>query len=307
MDLKDCERVVEGVDGTILLAHTRAVPSYPMPPEVGIRTGELDRVVRSCRAGTGAELGRFDPGATFGWDKAAAKSALAGEQVRLAELVSRLYAQRRDALLVVFQGVDAGGKGGTIRTVFAGLEPAAVHVASFGVPSEEEREHDYLWRVHARLPRRGTIAVFDRSHYEDVLVVRVRELAPEEVWRRRYGHIREFERMLTDERVHVVKFFLDVSKEEQRRRFQDRIDDPAERWKFRLGDLDDRARWGDYRAAYQAALRETSTRHAPWYVIPGDRKWVRDLAVARILRHHLERIDPQYPPAEDGVVGLVVE
>jgi PPK2 family polyphosphate:nucleotide phosphotransferase len=172
-----------------------------------------------------------------------------------------------------------------------------VHVSSFGVPSEEERAHDYQWRVHRRCPERGTIGVFNRSHYEDVLVVRVKEIVPRSTWRRRYRHIREFERMLVDEGTSVVKLYLNVSNEEQRLRLQDRIDSPDERWKFRRGDLDDRALWDDYRAAFTDAMRETSTDDAPWYVVPGDRKWVRNLVVAKILRDLLERLDPHYPPA----------
>jgi PPK2 family polyphosphate:nucleotide phosphotransferase len=187
------------------------------------------------------------------------------------------------------------------------LNPAGVDVNPFGVPSEEERAHDYLWRIHHHTPPKGTIGVFNRSHYEDVLVVRVKGLAPEDVWRRRYRHIREFERMLGDEGTQVVKVFLNISNAEQRLRMQDRIDDPDERWKFRTGDLDDRALWDDYQLAFRDALRETSTPAAPWYVVPADRKWVRNLVVARILQHHLRAIDPQYPPAEEGIDGLVVK
>jgi len=277
-----------------------------MPSEPGLTSRQLDAPLKKCRAGKRVELDRFDPRETFGWQKEAAKSALADEQARLAELVARLYAAEADGLMIVLQGIDAGGKGGTIRSVFAGLSPAAVNVFGFGVPSDEERAHDYLWRIHAHAPRRGTISVFDRSHYEDVLVVRVHGLVPDDVWQRRYRHIRDWERMLGDERIHVVKFLLNVSSEEQRERLQDRIDDPDERWKFRLGDLDERALWGDYQEAFQAAVRETATADAPWYVIPGDRKWARNLAVARILRHHLDQIDPQYPPAADDVEGVVV-
>lgn len=263
-------------------------------------------VVATCRAGTRVDLAKADPGETFGWDKAGAKAAFAEELAVLADLHLKLRAAQQRGLLVVLQATDAGVKGGTIRTVFAGFDPAGLAVTGFGVPSEEELSHDYLWRVHAHAPARGSVAVFDRSHYEDVLVVRVNELVPEARWRRRYGHIRDWERMLGDEGFGVVKLFLNVSLDEQRERFQDRIDDPTERWKFRLGDLADRARWDDYRAAYQEAIRETTTRDAPWYVVPGDRKWVRNLVVARILRHHLELLDPQWPPAESGVEGLRV-
>jgi PPK2 family polyphosphate:nucleotide phosphotransferase len=264
-------------------------------------------VVARCRAGADVDLDGFDPADTFGWDKQAAVAALAGEQADLIELHMKLYAEERNGLLVVLQATDAGGKGGTIRTVLAGFNPGGLDVTRFGVPSAHELAHDYLWRAHARVPRKGTLGVFDRSHYEDVLVVRVKRLVPDEVWKRRFGHIRDFERMLVDEGIHVVKIYLNVSKEEQRLRFQDRIDDPAERWKFRLGDLDDRKLWDDFRLAYRDAIRETSTDAAPWYVVPGDRKWVRNLVVAKILRHHLELIDPRYPPAEPGVEGLVVE
>jgi PPK2 family polyphosphate:nucleotide phosphotransferase len=264
-------------------------------------------VAARCRADNRVVLDRFDPRETFGWVKARAKTELAHEQAKLAALHARLYAAEQDALLVVLQATDAGGKGGVVRTVFNGLNPEAVSVRAFGVPSDEERHHDYLWRAHAHVPAKGSLGIFDRSYYEDVLVVRVRKLVPDRVWKRRYGHIRDFERMLTDEGIHVVKFYLNVSKEEQRARFQDRVDDPTERWKFRMGDLDDRQLWDEYRKAYQVALRETSTDAAPWYVIPGDRKWVRDLAIATILRQRLERINPKYPPAEAGVEGLVVE
>jgi PPK2 family polyphosphate:nucleotide phosphotransferase len=207
----------------------------------------------------------------------------------------------------VLQAMDAGGKGGVVRSVMSNLNPAGVEVTGFGKPTEEELAHDFLWRVHANTPARGRIGIFDRSHYEDVLVVRVRELVPEKVWRRRYDHIVNFEELLTDEGTDVVKFFLNISSEEQRERLQDRVDDPDEQWKFRLGDLDDRALWDDYMAAFQDALRKTSTDAAPWYAVPGDRKWVRNLVVAHALRRVLESIDPEYPPAEEDVDGLVID
>jgi PPK2 family polyphosphate:nucleotide phosphotransferase len=263
-------------------------------------------VITRCRAGSKLDLRDHDPSERFGWDNEAAKAAFTDVIAEVATLQDRLFAAEQHALLVVLQAMDAGGKDGTIRTVFRELNPAGVDVNSFGVPSDEERAHDYLWRVHQHTPPRGTIGVFNRSHYEDVLVVRVKGFAPEPVWKRRYRHIREFERMLTDEGTHVVKLFLNISKDEQRLRMQDRIDDPGERWKFRAGDLDDRARWDDYQAAFRDALRETSTAAAPWYVVPADHKWVRNLVVAKILRHHLRAIDPQYPPPEEGVDGLVV-
>jgi PPK2 family polyphosphate:nucleotide phosphotransferase len=209
-------------------------------------------------------------------------------------------------LLVVLQALDAGGKDGTIRSVFTGLNPAGVKVWGFGVPSDEERGHDFLWRIHRRCPPAGQITVFNRSHYEDVLVVRVHGLAPEARWRRRFDHICAFERLLVDEGTSIVKVYLNISNDEQRERLQDRVDSPDERWKFRLGDLDDRARWDDYVEAYTEALARTSTGDAPWYVVPADRKWVRNLAVARILRATLREIDPQYPEPVEGIDGTVV-
>ena len=258
------------------------------------------------RAGNHLDLGDHRPDETFGWDKATAKAELADELVAVAELQKRLFAEGERALLVVLQATDAAGKDGVIREVLTGINPAGLDVESFGVPSEEELAHDYLWRIHRRLPERGRIGVFNRSHYEDVLVVRVKGIVPKHVWRRRYRQIREFERTLVEEGTTIVKLFLNVSKEEQRLRLQDRIDSPDERWKFRAGDLDDRARWDDFQLAFRDAIRATAVDHAPWYVVPADRKWARNLAVARILRDALERLDPQYPEPEEGIAGMTV-
>jgi PPK2 family polyphosphate:nucleotide phosphotransferase len=263
-------------------------------------------VVARCRVDGGLDLDEHDPRETFGWKKAVGKRAVVGELDAVAALQKRLFAESRAALLVVLQGMDAAGKGGMVRSVLNGVNPAGIDVSSFGVPSDEERAHDYLWRVHAHTPPKVVIGIFDRSHDEDVLVVRVKHQVPEPVWQRRYDHIREFEQLLVDEGTHVVKLFLNVSKERQRERLQDRVDDPDEGWKFRLGDLDDRASWPDFREAYTDALRRTSTDDAPWYVVPADRKWSRNLTVARILRHRLERIDPQYPQPEEDISGVVV-
>jgi PPK2 family polyphosphate:nucleotide phosphotransferase len=265
--------------------------------------GELLDLVRVER---NLDLDDHDPGETFGWDKELAKAALTVEVSRLAELQKLLFAEGSQSLLVVLQAMDAGGKDGVLREVFTGLNPAGIRVTSFGVPTEEELAHDFLWRVHRHVPADGQIAVFNRSHYEDVLVVRVKELTPPAVWRSRYAHIRQFERLLVDEGTAIVKLFVHVSAEEQRDRLQDRIDSPDERWKFRLGDLDDRKLWPKYMTAYRDALARTSTPDAPWFVIPGDRKWVRNLTVARILRHTLERLDPQFPEPEEGIEGVVV-
>jgi PPK2 family polyphosphate:nucleotide phosphotransferase len=252
------------------------------------------------------DLADHDPGETFGWEKDAAKLALATELDQLAELQTLLFAEGARSVLVVLQAMDAGGKDGVLREVLTGLNPAGVTVSSFGVPSEEELSHDYLWRVHQRMPADGRIGVLNRSHYEDVLVVRVKKLVPAAVWRKRFGHIRDFERMLADEGTTIVKLFLNISREEQRERLQDRIDSPDERWKFRLGDLDDRKLWPEYMRAYRDALERTSTPSAPWYVVPADRKWVRNLVVAKILRHTIARLDPQTPPPEAGIEGLTI-
>ena len=266
----------------------------------------LPDVVSRCRADPDIDLDDHDPRETFGWEKDQAKDDFESEIGVVAGLQRRLFAAEETALLVVLQAMDAGGKDGTIRSVLTGVNPAGVDVNAFGVPTEEERAHDYLWRVHHHTPPKGMIGVFNRSHYEDVLVVRVKELVPERVWERRYDHIRNFEQLLVDEGTHVVKIFLNVSKEEQRERMQDRVDDPDERWKFRLGDLEDRALWDDYQRAFRDAIRRTTTDDAPWYVVPADRKWVRNLVVAGILRHHLEAIGPTYPAATDEVEGVVV-
>ncbi len=266
-----------------------------------------DDVVKRCRADDHIDLHDRDPGDKLGWDKQWAQAAFAEEMAVVSDLQRKFFAAENTALLVVLQAMDAGGKDGTIRSVLNGVNPAGVDVNSFGVPSDEERAHDYLWRVHAHAPAMGQIGIFNRSHYEDVLVVRVKGFAPESVWSKRYDHIKHFEKMLADEGTHVVKIFLNVSKEKQRERLQDRVDDPDERWKFRLGDLDDRKLWDDYQAAFRDAIRKTTTPDAPWYIVPADRKWVRNLVVAKILRHHLEQIDPQYPPADEGFEGLIVE
>lgn len=216
----------------------------------------------------------------------------------LAELQRKLWADGRHSVLIVLQAMDTGGKDGTIRKVFSGVNPQGVDVHGFGVPSELERSHDYLWRVHFRTPAFGRIAIFNRSHYEDVLVVRVNDLVPEERWRRRYGHIRDFERLLTDEGTTVRKIMLHISKDEQKERLEERLVDPSKNYKFNPSDLDSRARWPSYMEAYAEALAETSTVDAPWYVVPADRKWYRNLIVSRIVIDAIESLDLEYPEAD---------
>jgi PPK2 family polyphosphate:nucleotide phosphotransferase len=265
----------------------------------------ISRIV--VQPGSRFSMKRRDPDETFGWDKDTAKSELADLHPQIVELQQRLAAEHRHSLLIVLQAMDACGKDGTIRAVFGALNPAGVKVASFKAPAGHELDHDYLWRVHAVTPARGEIGVWNRSHYEDVLVVRVRKLVPREQLERRYRHIREFERLLVDEGTRIVKINLNVSFEEQRLRLQDRIDDASERWKFRVGDLDDRKLWPEYMKAYEVAINETTTDDAPWYVVPGNRKWVRNLAVARILLHELKALDPRLPPDDPAIAGLIVE
>ena len=253
------------------------------------------------KPGAKVDLATFDTGATHGRQKEDGQAALAKELERLTKLQDRLWAEQRHRLLIVLQGIDAAGKDGTVRTVMSAFNPMGCPVTSFKVPSPAELAHDYLWRVHPHVPGNGEIAIFNRSHYEDVLVVRVHSFAPKARWSKRYDHINDFERLLVDEGTTILKFFLAISKDEQRQRFQDRVDDPTKRWKFRMGDLEERKLWDDYRAAYEDVLAKTSTKVAPWYLIPADRNWFRNLAVASIVADTLDELDPQYPPVEEGI------
>ena len=258
--------------------------------------------------GAAARISERDPRDALGLvDKPTAKARLQALTARLFELQAMLYAEGTRSLLLVLQGLDAAGKDGVIKAVFRGVNPQGCQVVSFKAPTTVELSHDYLWRVHSRLPPRGSLGIFNRSHYEDIVAVRVWRLRPEEVWRRRSSHVVEWERMLADEGTSIVKVFLNVSREEQRRRLQERIDDPRKRWKFQLDDLEARQRFDDFVAAYEETLTATSTEWAPWHVVPADRNWVKSAAVAELLVHALERMDPRYPPAEPGIEGLVVE
>jgi PPK2 family polyphosphate:nucleotide phosphotransferase len=246
--------------------------------------------------GSPARLDHRDPGERIGAaDKEQGLARLAALVERLGVLHNRLFAEASRAVLLVLQGMDASGKDGTIRHVLTGVNPQGCRIVSFRQPDAGELAHDYLWRVHAVCPARGEIGIFDRSHYEDVVAARVRGLVPEHVWKRRFEHIRGFERLLVDEGTAIVKVFLNVSRDEQGRRLQERLDDPEKRWKFQPGDLDDRDRWDEFIAAYEDAIRETSTDWAPWYVVPADHNWVRNLTVAELLVAELERLDPQLP------------
>jgi PPK2 family polyphosphate:nucleotide phosphotransferase len=257
--------------------------------------------------GAKVRLNKLDPGATPGIGKQDGKAAAALLNSDLEALQELLYADGRHKLLVILQGVDACGKDGTIRSVFEGVNPQGVKVASFKRPTEEELGHDYLWRVHSRLPRSGEIAIFNRSHYEDVLVVRVHDLVPRDRWNKRYEHIRAFEQMLVDEGTTIIKFFLHISKEEQRVRLQERIDNPAKRWKFSRDDLGERKLWDEYAAAFEDMLAKTSTVDAPWYVIPADSNWYRNLVVSQVLVDTMRKLELRHPPAEEDLAELVVE
>jgi PPK2 family polyphosphate:nucleotide phosphotransferase len=207
---------------------------------------------------------------------------------------------------VVLQGMDTSGKSGTISRVFEGVDPAGVRVQAFKAPTEAELARDFLWRVHPHVPGNGQLVIFDRSHYEDVLIGRVRGLVPAERWKARYRHIRDFEQMLVDEGTTIRKFFLHISSDEQKERLQARIDDPDKHWKFRLTDIEERKHWDAYQAAYEAAIAETSSPATPWYVVPANRKWYRDLVVCRTLIQTLEGLDLRYPPSPDDLTDVTV-
>lgn len=249
------------------------------------------------RPGQKVDLDDFDPDETSlcpgGKKDAAEKDETL--QKKLRELQELLFASNRYKVLIILQGMDTSGKDGTVRHVMDGFNPSGVHVWSFKKPSEEELAHDYLWRVHAKMPRNGEVHVFNRSHYEDVLIVRVHDLVPRDVWKKRYDQINAFERILAENNTVILKFFLHISKNEQRKRLQSRIDDPTKRWKFQHGDLEERKLWSEYRKAYEDVLSKTSTKSAPWWVIPADAKWYRNYLVASIVVDTLERLKMEYP------------
>ncbi len=228
-------------------------------------------------------------------DKDKAKQQTEEDAEAINQLQDRMFAEGKQALLVVLQGMDCSGKDGTVRAVFNPSGPLGVHVKSFKVPSEEERAHDYLWRVHQAVPAKGYIGIFNRSHYEDVLVVKVEKFAAAEAIERRYDEINAFESLIAKSGTRILKFMLNISKKEQAERLQERVDDPSKQWKFNPGDLATRAKWDEYMAAYETAVQRCSSEHAPWHIIPADRNWVRNAAIARIVRATLEDMNPKYP------------
>jgi PPK2 family polyphosphate:nucleotide phosphotransferase len=271
-------------------------------------TTAIDTAPFRVAAGAAVDLAENEPRDTGDFDGGKDEGREAHDELcdRLEALQDLLYADGRHPLLVVLQAMDTGGKDGTIRHVFKHTNPQGVHVAGFKRPTDEELAHDYLWRVHRHTPGSGHITIFNRSHYEDVLVVRVHDLVPEERRRRRYDHITAWEQQLVDEGTTICKFFLHISKEEQAQRLQARIDTPEKQWKFEKGDLAEREHWDDYVAAYEEMLSRTSTDAAPWYVVPADRKWFRNLVVSQVLVETLETLGLRYPEPEAGLEGIEV-
>lgn len=270
--------------------------------------GGKERLGDRLRVAPGAtvDLDRVDAGETHGWAEESAAAQQAEHEAHLTELQERLWAEGKQRLLIVLQGIDAAGKDGTIRHVMDAFNPQGCSVVGFKAPSAVEIAHDYLWRVHQHTPGNGHITIFNRSHYEDLLVVRVHDLVPKSVWSRRYRHINEWERMLTDEGTTIVKLFLYIDRDEQRERLQARLDEPHKRWKFSKGDLGERELWTDYVEAFEDVLERTSTEWAPWHLIPANRKWFRNLAVAHILGETLDEMDPRYPEPEEGLEDVVI-
>lgn len=271
--------------------HAEHAKRWLVPPGSKVRLADID-----TRSKAGA------PG-----NKAVTSKLVEGLVGQLGEWQNRLWAEGSRSVLMVLQAMDAGGKDGTIRKVFTGVNPQGVRVASFKAPTPDELAHDFLWRIHKQTPAHGEMGVFNRSHYEDVLIVRVDELVPTDVWKARYEQIRAFESTLAASGTTVVKFFLHISPDEQAERLQARLDDPTKRWKFAAADLDVRKHWDAYQTAYEDAISETSTADAPWYVIPADRKWYRNWAILQVLLATMHRLDPQFPPEEEGLESLVVE
>jgi PPK2 family polyphosphate:nucleotide phosphotransferase len=273
-------------------------------------THDSDRLVAEVKVvpGKPAHLSRRNPADRLGLaDKDDGRTRVEALLSRLDVLHDRLWAEAKRSVVLVLQGMDASGKDGTIRRVLTGLNPQGCTVTNFKVPSDVDLAHDYLWRVHEACPPRGRLGAMNRSHYEDVVTVRVSGLIDDASCRRRFGHIREFERLLADEGTTLVKVFLHISKDEQRARLQARINDPRKNWKFRRADLDVRKHWDEYQERYEDAISSTSTAWAPGYVVPADHKWVRDVAVATLLVDTFETLDPRIPPPEPGLEGIVVE
>jgi PPK2 family polyphosphate:nucleotide phosphotransferase len=270
----------------------------------------MDTIAKSLivKPGRNFKLSAFDPSSTPGVkDKAEGLKRTAKYLEKLSDLQYLLYAEGKRSLLIVLQGIDAGGKDGTIRHVMEAFNPLSTEVTAFKVPDGVERKHDYLWRIHKAMPEHGEIGIFNRSHYEDVLVVRVHDLVPKQTWEKRYQHINEFERMASDSGTTILKFFLYISKDEQKKRFEERLADPTKNWKFSMGDLKERQLWDNYTAAFEDVLNKCSTEYAPWYVIPANKKWYRNLAISEIITQTLEGMNMKFPEVEIDPKSVVIE
>jgi PPK2 family polyphosphate:nucleotide phosphotransferase len=261
------------------------------------------------KPGTKVDLSKWDPNdkGDFKGGKEEGLAEVGKLNAKLEELQELLFAEHKHKILIVLQAMDTGGKDGVIRRVFDGVNPQGVRVASFKVPTEEELDHDYLWRVHKVVPGRGEMVIFNRSHYEDVLAARVRNIVPRETWKKRYDQINAFERHLADTGTTILKFFLHIDRDEQKARLEARLADPTKQWKFRLGDLEERKLWPEYMKAYEDALAKTSTEHGPWYIVPSNRKWYRDLVISTVLAETLKKLDMRFPEPEENLDGVIVE
>jgi PPK2 family polyphosphate:nucleotide phosphotransferase len=249
----------------------------------------------TAHPGNKIRLSKIDPDDTGGQTKEDALKRFAELREKVSVLQQKLYAEHRRSLLIVFQAMDTGGKDGAIKNLCAGLNPAGIQVTSFKAPSDAELDHDFLWRVHKATPAKGMIGIWNRSHYEDVLIVRVHKLVEKKVWKARYEQINTFEKILTDNGVTLVKVMLHISKDEQKERLQARLDKPHKWWKFNPSDLQERAFWDDYQQAYEDAINRCATDHAPWYIVPANRKWSRNLAIVELVLRILKKMDPRYP------------
>jgi len=250
------------------------------------------------KPGSKPDLHALSADETHGYDKQGALAPTQADLQRLASLQERIWAGKQHSILIVLQGIDTAGKDGTIRHVMSAFNPQGCDVTGFGVPTAPEAAHDHLWRIHLAAPARGVVGIFNRSHYESVLVVRVHELVPTERWQAYYDEINNFEALLTDNGTTILKFFLHIDRDEQRKRLQARYDDPTKQWKFQVGDLEERKRWDDYMAAYEDALSRCSTDAAPWYAVPANHKWFRNFAISQILADRLDALHPAYPTVD---------
>jgi PPK2 family polyphosphate:nucleotide phosphotransferase len=260
------------------------------------------------RPGRPLRLAQIDPGSTGGYEsKNDAEARLKQLREQFSSLQEKLYAEGKQSLLVVFQAMDTGGKDGAIKSLFEGINPSGLQITAFKAPSLEELKHDFLWRIHKVTPAKGMIGVWNRSHYEDVLIVRVKNLVEKKVWEARYDQINNFEKLLANNGVTLLKFYLHISKDEQKARLQARLDDPEKTWKFNPGDLPERALWDDYQAAYQDAINHCTTEHAPWYIVPANHKWARNVAVVEVVVGALEKMAPQFPKPAFDPKSVIIE